>query len=114
MGRPPSQRSINGGKRQPKLTYSDGLCAPRRRALAACSSRTGYAAGVPLVSIRIVDDASSSGAAWDNVHDALEAAGEDWSDYIHLGQRPHDMMPLRLARGRPNTIGRSMKSGYWI
>jgi thiamine monophosphate synthase len=48
------------------------------------------------------------------VHDALEAAGEDWSDYIHLGQRPHDMMPLRLARGRPNTIGRSMKSGYWI
>ena len=36
----------------------------------------------------LFDDASSSGAAWDNVHDALEAAGEDWSDYIHLGQRP--------------------------
>jgi hypothetical protein len=36
----------------------------------------------------LLDDAPSSGAAWDDVHDALEAAGEDWSDYLHLGPRP--------------------------
>ena len=36
----------------------------------------------------LFDDAPSSGAAWDDVHNALEAAGEDWGDYLYLGPRP--------------------------
>jgi len=35
----------------------------------------------------VFDDAPSSGAAWDEVHNALEAAGQDWGDYLHLAPR---------------------------
>jgi hypothetical protein len=35
----------------------------------------------------VFHDAPSSGAAWDEVHAALEAVGDDWSDYVHLGPR---------------------------
>jgi hypothetical protein len=35
----------------------------------------------------VFEDAASSGAAWDDVYNALEAAGDDWRDYLHLGPR---------------------------
>jgi hypothetical protein len=28
------------------------------------------------------------GPAWQRVHDALQAAGEDWEQYLHLNPRP--------------------------
>ena len=28
------------------------------------------------------------GAAWDHVHDALDAAGDDWHEYLHMNARP--------------------------
>ena len=28
------------------------------------------------------------GAAWDRVHDALDAAGDDWHEHLHMNARP--------------------------
>jgi hypothetical protein len=28
------------------------------------------------------------GAAWDRVHDALDAAGDDWQEHLHINARP--------------------------
>jgi hypothetical protein len=30
----------------------------------------------------------SEGAAWQRVHDALDAAGGDWREHLHVGPRP--------------------------
>jgi hypothetical protein len=30
----------------------------------------------------------SEGAAWQRVHDALDAAGDDWNEYLHLNPQP--------------------------
>jgi predicted Rdx family selenoprotein len=30
----------------------------------------------------------SEGAAWQRVHDALDAAGDDWHEHVHVNPRP--------------------------
>jgi hypothetical protein len=30
----------------------------------------------------------SEGAAWQRVHDALDAAGDDWHEYLHVNPQP--------------------------
>ena len=30
----------------------------------------------------------SGGAAWQHVHDALDAAGDDWHEHLHVNPRP--------------------------
>jgi hypothetical protein len=30
----------------------------------------------------------SEGAAWQRVHDALDAAGDDWHEHLHVNARP--------------------------
>ena len=30
----------------------------------------------------------SEGAAWQHIHDALDAAGDDWHEHLHLNPRP--------------------------
>jgi hypothetical protein len=37
--------------------------------------------------VRIVLE-DTEGAAWQRVHDALDAAGDDWNEYLHLNPQP--------------------------
>jgi len=36
----------------------------------------------------VLDDEANAGAASERVHAALDAAGKDWGDDLHLGPRP--------------------------
>jgi hypothetical protein len=39
------------------------------------------------------------GPAWQRVHDALEAAGDDWEEHLHLNPRPGQAPPPDPSAG---------------
>jgi hypothetical protein len=65
---------------------------PGRRAdelLAAVAKHLGRARQIPdeRGHVRILLEESGS-AAWQHVHDALDAAGDDWHEHLHVNPRP--------------------------
>jgi hypothetical protein len=57
--------------------------------LAAATRRLGR--GTPAADerghVRILLEEPQA-AAWDHVHDALDAAGDDWHEHLHINPRP--------------------------
>jgi hypothetical protein len=65
---------------------------PGRRAdelLAAVAEHLGRGTQIPdeRGHVRILLE-ESEGAAWQRVHDALDAAGDDWHEHLHVSPRP--------------------------
>ena len=65
---------------------------PGRRAdelLAAVAKHLGRGAQIPdeRGHVRILLE-ESEGAAWQRIHDALDAAGDDWHEHLHVSPRP--------------------------
>jgi hypothetical protein len=65
---------------------------PGRRAdelLAAVAKHLGRGTQIPdeRGHVRILLE-ESEGAAWQRVHDALDAAGDDWHEHLHVNPRP--------------------------
>jgi hypothetical protein len=65
---------------------------PGRRAdelLAAVAKHLGRGRQIPdeRGHVRILLE-ESGGAAWQHVHDALDAAGDDWHEHLHVNPRP--------------------------
>jgi hypothetical protein len=42
----------------------------------------------------------SEGAAWQRVSDALDAAGDDWDEHLHLNPRPGSFSSLAASAAR--------------
>jgi len=57
--------------------------------LAAMSEHLGREALVPdeRGHVRVLLE-ESEGAAWQRVHDALDAAGDDWHEHLHVNPQP--------------------------
>lgn len=57
--------------------------------LAAVAERLGRGTLIPddRGHVRILLE-EVEGAAWQRVHDALDAAGDDWHEYLHVNPRP--------------------------
>ena len=57
--------------------------------LAAVAKHLGGGAQIPdeRGHVRILLE-ESEGAAWQRVNDALDAAGDDWHEHLHVGPRP--------------------------
>lgn len=57
--------------------------------LAAMTERLGREPLVPdeRGHVRVLLE-ESEGAAWQRVHDALDAAGDDWHEYLHVNPQP--------------------------
>ena len=65
---------------------------PGRRAdelLAAVAKHLGRGTQIPdeRGHVRILLE-ESEGAAWQRIHDALDAAGDDWHEHLHVNPRP--------------------------
>jgi hypothetical protein len=65
---------------------------PGGRADALLASATKHLGGGTLSvdergGVRILLE-EAGGVAWDQVHDALDAAGDDWHEYLHIRPRP--------------------------
>jgi predicted Rdx family selenoprotein len=65
---------------------------PGRRAdelLAAVAKNLGRGTQIPdeRGHVRILLE-ESEGAAWQRIHDALDAAGDDWHEHLHVNPRP--------------------------
>ena len=65
---------------------------PGRRAdelLAAVAEHLGRGTQIPdeRGHVRILLK-ESEGAAWQHIHDALDAAGDDWHEHLHVSPRP--------------------------
>ena len=57
--------------------------------LAAVAEQLGRGASIPDARghVRILLE-ESEGAAWQRVNDALDAAGDDWHEHLHVKPRP--------------------------
>jgi hypothetical protein len=57
--------------------------------LAAVAEQLGRGTPIPdeRGHVRILLE-ESEGAAWQRVHDALDAAGDDWHEHLHVNPRP--------------------------
>jgi hypothetical protein len=57
--------------------------------LAAVAKQLGGGTQIPdeRGHVRILLE-ESEGAAWRRVHDALDAAGDDWHEHLHVNPRP--------------------------